>query len=105
MQQDLIYAINARLMVEFNFGGQRQVEPHVLGIYQGQLQVLTYQMSGASQSGGIPNWRRFNVNELSQFKFTGQTFAGPRPNPSGKHAVFDKKIAVVGRLLIGNEEY
>ena len=105
MQEDLIFAINSLLMVQFSFGGNRQVEPHVLGIYKGQLQVLAYQMSGASASGGIPDWRRFNVNELSSLVFTGQSFSGPRPYPSQKHAVFDKKIAVVGRILIGNKEY
>lgn len=105
MQDDLIFAINAQLVIEFNFDGKRQVEPHVLGMYKGQLQLLTYQLSGESKSGGIPDWRRFNVAGLSNLFFTNRSFPGERANPSGKHAVFDKKIAVVGRLVVGNLEY
>jgi hypothetical protein len=105
MQNDLVFAINHRLIIEFNFGGKRQVEPHVLGLYNGRLQLLSYQLSGASVRGGLPDWRRFDVNELSSLLFTSQVFAGSRPNPSGKHAVFDKKIAVVGRLVVENQEY
>ena len=72
----------------------RIAEPHVLGLKNGRLQILTWQTGGQSSRGHIPDWRRFFVSELSQVEMTSVTFAGPRLK-WGRHSAFDRQIAVV----------
>jgi len=88
-------AIDKRRVVQFVYNRQvRIAEPHVLGLKNGRLQILTWQTGGRSSSGRIPDWRRFFANELSQVELTSETFAGPRLT-WGKHSAFDRQIAVV----------
>ena len=82
-------------MVEFWYGDhQRIAEPHVLGVSDGETQVLVFQVGGSSSSGGIPEWRRFDLNRISRLITLPETFPGRRPFPSGKHSSWDFRIAV-----------
>jgi predicted nucleotidyltransferase len=88
-------AIDRRRVVQFVYKRRLRIaEPHVLGLKNGRLQILTRQIGGRSSSGPIPDWRRFYVNELSQVELTSETFAVPR-RAWRKHSAFDRQIAVV----------
>lgn len=96
MEQILKAAIANKQLVEFSYSGhQRIAEPHVLGISGGALQFLGYQVGGSSSSGGIPEWRRFDLSKISNLKPLQQAFAGKRPFPSGKHSSWDQQLAIV----------
>ena len=72
-------AIEKRQVVEFSYKGHiRIAEPHIYGIKNEKRQLLVYQIGGGTSSGGIPDWRRLNIDEISGFKVTDQTFV-PRP--------------------------
>lgn len=52
-QQIIERAIREKSVVTFNYGGHsRHVEPHILGVNGGSLQLLGYQIGGSSRSGG-----------------------------------------------------
>jgi hypothetical protein len=57
----------------------RTAEPHVYGITNGVRQVLVYQTRGQSSNGGLPNWRRFDLDRMSRLEILAQTFPGRRP--------------------------
>ena len=96
MDQILKSAIANKQLVEFSYSGhQRIAEPHVLGINGGALQFLGYQVGGSSSSGGIPEWRRFDLNKMSNLAILQRTFPGKRPFPSGKHSSWDQQLAIV----------
>lgn len=96
MQTDIANAIASKRIVEFMYSGhRREVEPHVLGVLDGNLQLLSYQIGGSSSSGGIPEWRRFDLSKMTNLRVLDRTFAGARPVPSGKHSSWDRQIAVV----------
>jgi hypothetical protein len=87
-------AIDARRTVRFSYQGRiRIVEPHVLGTKDGRLQVLTRQVGGHSSSGGLPDWRRFFVDELYNPEMLPETF-GVRPFWSRRRSSFDRYIAI-----------
>lgn len=86
-------AIGSRNVVEFSYHGYSRVaEPHVLGVHNGKKQLLVYQTGGQSSSG-LPGWRRVNVDEISSFRITAQTFAGQRY--TGGHSNFDTVLAAL----------
>ena len=98
MNQQLIErAIRGKSVVEFTYGNHRRlVEPHVLGVEHGVLQILGYQIGGSSSSGGpLPEWRRFNLANMAGLAITSAVFAGSRPSPSGKHSSWDRMLLVV----------
>lgn len=96
MQQVLKDAIQNNLVVQFTYGGHTRIaEPHVLGVSNGAVQLLGYQTGGSSSSGGLPEWRRFDLGGISGLKLLSQSFSGRRPFPSGKHSAWDYQIAVV----------
>lgn len=96
MESEIKQAIAAKKLVEFTYHNRlRVVEPHVLGVNAGAKQLLGYQVRGGSSSGIIPEWRRFDLSEMSGFKALGESFPGRRQNPSGKHSSWDYQIAVV----------
>jgi hypothetical protein len=91
-------AIDRRTVVRFRYDGELRVgEPHVLGTKNGRVQLLLWQTVGASSSGSLPEWRRFNVREISALELTGQTFAGARVTRGVRHSAFDRHIVVVSR--------
>ena len=89
-------AIANKKLLEFIYSGHpRLIEPHVLGVNGGITQVLAYQVGGSSSSGGIPEWRRFDLPKISGLRITDKSFLGRRQYPSGKHSSWDHQIAVV----------
>lgn len=90
-------AIDQQRMVRFRTQGRlRVVEPHVLGIHDGSMQLLSYQVDGVSPSGPLPDWRRFRVSDIVDLEILDQQFAGSRAT-SGTHSPFDRHIAIVRR--------
>ena len=43
----------------------REFCPHILGTKRGVWRVLTWQFAGLSDSGELPGWRCFDLNDLS----------------------------------------
>jgi hypothetical protein len=69
-------AVLERRLVEFNLHGlQRVAEPHLYGICKGVEQILVFQVGGQSRSGGLPNWRRVDVVEMSGLRVLDDFFA------------------------------
>jgi hypothetical protein len=96
MDMLLRQAIAGKRLIACDYEGlPRVAEPHVYGTLDGKSAVLTYQVGGQSRSGGIPNWRRLDLEGISNLSVLTQTFVGPRPYPSGKHSSFDVIHAVV----------
>jgi predicted DNA-binding transcriptional regulator YafY len=96
IEQTILSAIAHRKLLAFHYQNlPRVVEPHVLGICGGAKQLLAYQLRGQSHSGGLPEWRRFVLREIKHLTVLDETFAGPRPYPSGQHSRWDRRIAFV----------
>lgn len=88
-------AIQHKWIVTFFYGGEhRTCEPHVLGIANGRLQVLCWQETGGSSRGGIPEWRRFDLQEMLNLQMTREKFPGARPVPH-PHSIWDQVILTV----------
>lgn len=89
-------AINQRRLLEFRYhGATRVVEPHVYGVHHGKQQLLSYQVGGHSRSGKLPNWRRFDLEEVVGLVVLEDSFAGPRDFSSFRSTSFDTVLAVV----------
>jgi len=94
---DLIRAaIATKHLIAFTYHGlQRIAEPHIYGTVRGTYQLLTYQIGGQSSSGGLPNWRRVNLSQVSNMQLLNQHFGGARPTPTGRLSHFDEILAMV----------
>ena len=94
-QDEIIQAIEGKKIVRFKYSGlPRTCEPHVLGITNGRLQLLCWQISGPSRGGDPSPWRRFDVGTLSNYHTTNDTFPGARPVPY-PHSKWDEVILSV----------
>jgi hypothetical protein len=77
-------------MIRFAYHGKdRLVEPHDHGILNGSVQLLSWQVAGAS-SRPLPNWLLTKIDEMTGLVLLDQTFAGGRPTGSGKHIHWDE---------------
>jgi histidyl-tRNA synthetase len=93
-------AINERRLIRFAYQGKPRVaEPHDYGIQNGSVRLLTYQLRGSSNSGGLPAWRWIEVQGISDLEILSETFAGNRPAASGKHHAWDHVFASVSEQL------
>ena len=96
MNDTIINAISNKKIIEFDYHEHHRIaEPHIYGILGGEEDILVYQTGGTSSSGGIPEWRRMHLSEISNLIVTDQTFAGRRETPTGKHSSFDRTFAIV----------
>ncbi len=96
MDSRIIRAIEGRWLVAFTYhGSPRVVEPHVYGRTNGVDQLLGYQTGGQSRSGRIPEWRRFDVRQMSGLEVLDQQFGGSRDDGDNRHSAFDAIYAVV----------
>lgn len=96
MKQTIIDAITSKHLLKFNYHGyERIVEPHVYGVLGGREDLLVFQVSGGSSSGGLPEWRRMSLDEISDIEILKESFPGKRLTPSGKHSSFDRIIQMV----------
>lgn len=87
MNSTIAQAVKEHRILAFSYHGYpRVVEPHTYGIYgaTGNEVIVTYQTRGGSQSGGIPDWRTFNVSEILGLNITEEKFERTRPgyNPN-----------------------
>ena len=88
-------AIQSKKLISFTYSDkERVIEPHVLGVSKGCIQVLGYQIRGES-SGQLPEWRRFDLSKAISLRVLTETFSGPRPFPSGKHSSWDEEWEIV----------
>lgn len=96
MDDLILSAITNLQVIQFTYNNKPRVcEPHIFGMANGQRQVLCFQTQGESKRGGIPEWRRFDLNGMENLQVTGDTFDGPRPIPKGPHSIWDSVILTV----------
>ncbi len=96
MEQIIIEAIKAKKLLSFTYSGApRVIEPHVYGVNGGVYQVLGYQIRGGSSNGGLPDWRRFDINAMRGLQIIDETFVGLRSSVSGQHSHWDRQILIV----------
>ena len=82
--------IEQRRMIRLVYHNKvRIIEPHDHGILNGSVQLLAYQIRGAS-SRPLPNWLLMKVDEIHQIELLDQTFPGGQPTPSGRHLKWEK---------------
>jgi hypothetical protein len=96
LERTIIDAIEDKKMLQFNYHRYvRIVEPHVYGVKDGKKSLQAYQVGGESSSGGLPQWRRFFLDDLSDIETLNDGFSGKRDYPSGIHSSFDEIIKLV----------
>jgi len=96
MEKMILEAIANKKLIEFVYHNlPRVAEPHVYGVTNGVSQLLGYQTGGQSSNGGLPDWRRFDLSQISRLAILSQSFPGRRPIPSGRHSSWDSRIAMV----------
>ena len=93
---ELIRAIQEKKTVRLDYDGhERLVEPHVCGnVKSGNTILVCYQYSGGSNSGRIPDWRSFQVAEITHLEVMGMTFE-PRPDYNPRDPKFIRVHAKV----------
>jgi hypothetical protein len=85
----LYEAIERRRMLQLVYHGKKRLlEPHDHGILNSSVQLLGYQVGGAS-SRSLPNWVLMKVNAIADLLLLDSTFPGGRPTASGKHIKWD----------------
>lgn len=96
IRDEIVKAIEARTLIAFDYHGRRRVvEPHDLGVIHGATQLLGYQVRGGSESGGIPEWRRFDVAEIKNLAVSVHSFPAPREAWVKSKPEWDRRIAAV----------
>jgi len=76
-QELLCQAIEKRRMVTFQYHWHfREVEPYLVGTHEeeGEMMVRTFQVGGESESGGLPDWRLFRLERMSDVNVTDECF-------------------------------
>lgn len=87
----LYFAIENKRLVEFEYQERDRIaEPHDYGIKDGVKWLLIYQIRGESKSGGLPNWRWVEVDQIRRLRVLEETFPGGRAVPTGKHKKWDQ---------------
>ena len=83
-------AIEQTRLIQLIYHGKiRILEPHDHGILNGSVQLLGYQVAGASRRR-LPNWLLMKTDEITGLNVLDQTFPGGRPTSSGNHIKWDK---------------
>ena len=83
-------AIREKRLIRFVMnGGARVAEPHDYGIRKGEPTLLVWQISGASRSGKLPDWRWIQLAKASDFAQLDETFAGGRGTFHRRHSDWD----------------
>ena len=90
MDEQISGAIRARRIVESTYRGHLRIgEPHVYGQHAGVDQLLLFQTDGGSSSGGLPQWRRVDLDGVTGLVVRQDTFPGSRPTLTGQHRGWD----------------
>ena len=96
MESLIITAIKEKKILSFSYSGlHRVIEPHIYGLNDGIAQLLGYQIRGSSNSGSVPDWRRFSLAMMQNLQILNEPFPGRRSFPSGKHSKWDRQILIV----------
>jgi hypothetical protein len=83
-------AIEQTRMIQLIYHGKvRILEPHDHGVLNGSVQLLGYQVAGAS-SRPLPNWLLMKTAEIINLELLDQTFPGGRPTPTANHIKWDR---------------
>lgn len=95
--QILTEAIQNRQIITLVYGGyQRGVEPFTLGYsHRGTLTLSGFQVTGRSRSGGIPDWRRFDLQKMSQVEVHEEQFTGNRAGYNPRDQRMSRIMATV----------
>jgi len=72
----------------FYHGKERILEPHDHGVLNGSVQLLGYQVAGAS-SRPLPNWLLMKTDEIINLELLDHTFRGGPPTQTGNHIKWD----------------
>jgi predicted DNA-binding transcriptional regulator YafY len=102
--QQIQRAIEEKRLLSFTYSRYpRTVEPHVLGVIDHKKQLLAYQVGGSSSGGpgSLPDWRKFDLPKIGGLTVLDETFAGPRPTPTGQHVEYDQILAIVSPGWLG----
>jgi hypothetical protein len=78
-EQTIRSAIATRTPLALSYDGDsgaiRTVHPHVLYVTStGKICVDSYQVSGPSSSGNLPNWRPFDLTKIQRLSVLGGSF-------------------------------
>lgn len=75
METLLEQAIRERRLVQFHLHGLLRVAaPHMLGRHRGVTHLLAFQVRGESKSGGLPDWRRAKLPEVTELVLLDERF-------------------------------
>jgi len=80
MKNIITNAIENKRLLEFTYKGHlRIVEPHTFGVFSNGNEILvSYQVDGTSDSGGVPDWRPFTFSKIQKLKMLNENFSGTR---------------------------
>ena len=93
----LLKAILGKRLINFTYKNKRRIaEPHDYGIQNGIRRLLCYQIGGHTNTGRLPSWRLFDLDDMKDVQISDRTFAGNRPPESGKHHSWEVIFARVG---------
>lgn len=91
-------AINNKNLIKFWYNDRiRKVEPHIYGIKNQTYQILAYQLEGGSKSStaSLPEWRRFDLDKMSEVKVLEERFSGPRQTETSLRSEWDELLLIV----------
>lgn len=76
IENHLIEAIRGQNRIRFSYDGQtREAEPHLLGrLPSGRVALHAYQVSGGSLSGGLLQWRNFEISRITNLVILKNAF-------------------------------
>ena len=78
IQNILIEAIKKRVYIDFQYENNqvRKVAPYAIYISSARNEVLdAYQCEGYSKTGGLPDWRRFVLRDISYVQLSDEIFS------------------------------
>ena len=90
-------AIAELRLIEFWYDDYlRVVEAHVYGIKNDKYQILAFQVGGQSRKQlDLPNWRRFNVDQMVGIWLLDEHFDGRRDYSPLRDSHFDAILVAV----------
>ncbi len=81
IEEKLIEAIEQEKIVSFSYQWRsRVVEPYLIGVHEEEDEKMlrAYQVEGESESGGLPDWRLFRLQQISRLKVSDENFTPRR---------------------------
>lgn len=94
IKQALSQAINARHTIECIYHGKKRfLEPYHFGSLGGREQLHCFQYAGESESGGLPEWRNLQLDEIRELQIDNKQQFTIRASyhPGNAHYTFIEK--------------